>query len=133
MRMIRQTTRRITKTTMMNAVSSTTSRTAAMNPWKKVDSQVSPAAGKPAPSEGSEVSGAAGTGVRVGAAVGTGVSVDVGDGVMVGVLVAVGDGVIVGVSVGVGEGVMVGVAVGTGVLVGGTWVGRGLGVLVGSG
>jgi len=109
MRIMRQTTRRITRTTIMKAVSSTTSRTAAMNPWKKVDSQVSPAAGRPASSDGPEVSGAAATGVRVGVEVGTGVSVGVGDGVIVGVSVAVGDGVTVGVSVGVAEGVTVGV------------------------
>jgi UDP-3-O-[3-hydroxymyristoyl] glucosamine N-acyltransferase len=133
MRIMRQTTRRITRTTMIKAVSSTTRRTAAMNPWKKIDSKVPPLAGRPAP--GSEASGDPGSGVLVGVGVKVGVSVGVGDGVMVGVSVGVGDGVMVGVSVGVGDGVTVGVSVGVGngVWVGGTDVGCGRRVLVGSG
>ena len=132
---MRQITRRITKTTMINAVSNTTRRTAAMNPWRKIDSQLPPLAGRPAPVEGPEVSGTPATGVLVGVGVGVGVSVGVDVGVRVGVSVGVGEGVVVGVSVGVGEGVTVGVSVGVGegVRVGSTDVGCGLRVLVGSG
>jgi UDP-3-O-[3-hydroxymyristoyl] glucosamine N-acyltransferase len=131
---MRQITSRITSTTMIKAVRSTTRRTAATNPCRNIDSQVPPAAGRPAPVPGSEGS-APGTGVLVGVGVKVGVSVGVGEGVMVGVSVGVGEGVIVGVSVGVGEGVRVGVSVGVavGVRVGGTDVGTTRRVLVGSG
>ena len=108
---MRQTTRRITSTTMIKAVSNTTSRTAAMKPWRKNDSQVPPLAGRSAPVDGAPASGGAGRGVSVGLGVGVGVSVGVDVGVSVGVSVGVGDGVMVGVSVGVGEGVSVGVSV----------------------
>ena len=123
---MRQMTSRITSTTMINAVNSTTRRTAATNPWRNIDSQVPPAAGRPTPP---------GTGVLVGVGVEVGVSVGVGEGVIVGVSVGVGEGVIVGVSVGVGDGVTVGVSVGVavGVRVGGTGVGTTRRVLVGSG
>ena len=111
-----------------------------MNPWRKIDSQLPPAAGRPAPVEGTEVAGSpatggTGQGVSVGPGVEVGVSVGVDVGVRVGVSVGVGEGVIVGVSVGVGEGVRVGmsVGIGEGVRVGGTGVGAGLRVLVGNG
>jgi hypothetical protein len=123
--MMRQATRASTRRTMIKPVRRTINRMAAIKPWKKVDSQVSPVAGMP-PSAG---------GVR---RAGTGVpDAGVGVGVEVGVSVGVGVGVLVGVSVGVGLGVKVDVAGGRGVLVGagGLVVAGGLGggVLVGIG
>jgi hypothetical protein len=118
--MIRQATSRRSSTTMMKAVRRTINRTAAMNPWKKTDSQPPPVVGGPA----TGVPGpTVGLGVKV--AVWVGVDVEVGVSVGVGVEVGVSVGVGVGVSVGVGVGVGVSVDVGLGakVAVGGTGVG----------
>jgi hypothetical protein len=143
--MIRQATKSKTRTMMMNAVRRTTNRTAAIKPWKKIDSQLPPVPGKPAPVEGSdgdatEVTGMpawpVGLGVKVGVSVGVGVEVGVSVGVGVGVGVSVGVGVGVSVGVGDGVGVSVGVEVGGRVAVGGRGVdGTSVGgrVLVGRG
>jgi hypothetical protein len=122
--MMRQATKSRTKTTMMKAVRRTISRTAAMNPWKKIDSQPPPVPGI-SPSEDDGGTTTATSAPRVGLGVMVGVSVGVGVGVKVGVGVGVSVGVGVGVSVGVGVGVGVSVGVGLGikVAVGGTAVG----------
>lgn len=125
---------------MMKAVRRTTSRTAEMNPWKKIDSQPPPVPGmSPSEEEGGTTTGVpgptVGLGVKVAVSVGVGVEVgvsvgvgvEVGVSVGVGVEVSVGVGVAVGVSVGVGLGVKVGVD-GTGVA--GGWVGARVGARV---